>query len=123
LVKRKFTFNINPLKPRRQSLREKSTLAEKILWERLRRNNLGVKFFRQYSVEGYVMDFYCPEKRLSVEIEGSIHNLSSTQKYDKYREKYLQAFGIKILKFSNTEVFTKVGNVTSEIKSALHTPS
>jgi len=69
------------------------------------------------------MDFYCPEKRLSVEIEGSIHNLSSTQKYDKYREKYLQAFGIKILKFSNTEVFTKVGNVTSEIKSALHTPS
>lgn len=120
---RKFIFNINPLKPRRQSLREKSTQAEKILWERLRRNNLGFKFFRQYSVEGYVMDFYCPDKRLAVEIEGSIHYLPSTQKYDKYREKYLQAFGIKFLKFTNQEIFIEIGSVISEIKSALHTPS
>ena len=104
-------------------MRQKSTQAEKILWERLRRNNLGFKLLRQYSVEGYVMDFYCPDKRLAIEIEGSIHNLPSSQKYDKYRERYLQAYSIKILKFSNTEVFTHIGNVISTIITGLSSPS
>ena len=120
---RKLVFNIKPLKPRRQSLRSKSTPAEKILWERLRRNSLGFKFFRQYSIEGYVTDFYCPDKHLAIEVEGSIHNLPSSKKYDRYRERYLQAFNIKILKFTNTEIFTHIRDVIKEVKSTLHTPS
>jgi len=59
---------------RRRKLRGDSTESENILWSALRNNKLGVKFRRQYSVEGYVVDFYGPEKRLAIEIEGSIHD-------------------------------------------------
>lgn len=69
------------------------------------------------------MDFYCPGKRLAVEIEGSVHNLASSKKYDSHRERYLQAFGIKIIKFNNQEIFTKIGAVINGIRLALQTPS
>ena len=120
---RQFHFNHPALKNRRKDLRLKSTLAEKILWERLRRSELGFKFFRQYSIDGYVIDFYCPEKHLAVEIEGSIHKEIKMINYDKFRYRYLEAFGIKFLKFSNQQIYEKVGNVIESIKSNLHTPS
>lgn len=104
-------------------MRQKSTQAEKMLWERLRRNNLGLKFFRQYSVEGYVTDFYCPAKRIAIEIEGGIHRLPDIRKYDEYRYKYIEAYNIKIIKFTNQEIFTHIGNVISVIESELRTPS
>lgn len=122
-MKRKLVFNIHPLKPRRQLLREKSTQGEKILWERLRKEKLGFKFFRQYSVEGYVVDFYCPTKRLAIEIEGSVHNLPEVHKYDEYRYRYIKAYNIKILKFTNQELFLHIGHVLEAIKTELHTPS
>jgi len=123
MKKRKFIFNISALKPRRQDLRHKSTQSEKILWQRIRNNLLGPKFFRQYSVEGYVLDFYCPEKRLAIEIEGSIHGLKESKIYDSYRYKYLEAFNIKFLKFKNQDIFLRIGSVIDEIKSALSSPS
>ena len=104
-------------------MRQKSTQAEKMLWERLRRGNLGLKFFRQYSVEGYVMDFYCPIKRIAIEIEGSIHHLPNIHKYDEYRFRYIKAYNIKIIKFTNQEIFSHIGNVVNAIKSELSTPS
>lgn len=119
-MKRKLVFNIHPLKLRRQSLRQKSTQAEKMLWERLRKENLGFKFFRQYSVEGYVVDFYCPDKRLAIEIEGSIHNLPDIRKYDDYRFKYLTAYNIKIVRFSNQEIYTRISYVITTIEAILH---
>ena len=120
---RSFLFNVTNLKPRRQSLRGKSTQAEKILWERLRKENLGYKFFRQSSLEGYVMDFYCPVKRLAIEIEGSIHHRSDVNRYDTYRFRYLQAFNIKILKFSNQDIYTQIGKVLKTIRLNLRSPS
>ncbi|MDP1743240.1 MAG: endonuclease domain-containing protein [Candidatus Amesbacteria bacterium] len=120
---RQFHFNNPALKNRRQDLRLKSTLAEKILWERLRRSELGFKFFRQYSVDGYVMDFYCPTKHLAIEIEGSIHKETSVADYDKFRYRYLEAFGVRFLKFSNQQIYEKIGETIESIKSNLHTPS
>jgi len=84
---------------------------------------LGLKFFRQYSVEGYVIDFYCPEKRLGIEVEGAIHSRSDNKTYDRYRFKYLEAFNIIFLKFSNERVFNEIGNVVEEIKKMLSSPS
>jgi len=110
-VKRKLVFNIQPLKLRRKSLRETSTQAEKMLWERLN------------SVEGYVVDFYCPVKRLAIEIEGSIHNLPNSRKYDAYRRRYLEAYGIHLLRFTNQEIFSEIQRVVNSIKSKLCTPS
>lgn len=97
-------FNTVPLKPRRRQLRQASTLAEKTLWQEIRGKKLGFKFLRQYSIEGYVMDFYCPKLKLGIELEGGVHSLESAKIYDKYRERYINEFGIKLLKFSNDQI-------------------
>lgn len=102
-------YNKNDMKYRRRDLRKKMTDAEKILWEKLRNNKLGVKFRRQYSVMGYVIDFYCPEKRLAIEIDGGIHE--KTSKYDQYRTRYLEALNIKVIRFKNEEVTEDVSKV------------
>lgn len=122
-MKRKFIFNVYPLKLRRQSLRSKATQAEKILWERLRNNKLGFKFFRQYSIEGYVIDFYCPGKRVGIEVEGLVHAKPENKIYDKYRLRYLAAYNIKFMKIKNERIYAEIGNVISEISEVLSSPS
>jgi len=112
-------YNLIALKPRRRQLREKSTPAETIFWNTVRNQRIGHRFVRQYSVEGYVLDFYCPRAKLAIEIEGKIHLKKVT--YDKYRERYLQAFGINILKFTNEEITSSLPRVLKIIKS--HFPS
>ena len=77
-----FTYNDPKLKSRRKELRRNETKEEKLLWENLRRKKLGVKFNRQYSVGPYVLDFYCVEKRLGLELDGA-HHLKDKD-YDKY---------------------------------------
>ncbi len=114
---KKRIYHLTELKFRRRDLRQKSTEAERILWERLRNNKLGVKFRRQYSAMGYVIDFYCPEYKFGIEIEGKIHLKKSKQKYDEYREEYLKALGIKLIKFTNEEVSNEIEKVIDKIKS------
>ena len=92
-------YHLTELRARRRDLRQKSTLAEKKLWEKLRNNKLGVKFHRQFSIKGYVVDFYCPKYRLAIELKGSIHNEPKVKKYDDYRKRYLESFWITILEF------------------------
>ncbi len=110
-------YNVANLKPRRRQLRNRSTDSEKVLWAEIRNQKLGHRFVRQYSVEGYIMDFYCPKRRLGIELEGKIH--LKTKVYDYYREKYLNAFHIKILKFSNEEVFSNLNKVLETIRQNL----
>jgi very-short-patch-repair endonuclease len=115
-VPRSGFFNAKSLKNRRQDLRKKPTPAEKILWEELRNRKLGCKFYRQYSISGYVLDFYCPEKRLGIELEGKIHKKSEVKIADKYRFRYLEAFGTKIVRIPNETVLKKIEEVMEEIK-------
>jgi len=115
-------YHLTELKPRRRDLRQRSTKAEKLLWERLRNNKLGVKFRRQFSIRGYVVDFYCPEYRLIVELLGSVHQSNEAKKYDRYRKRYLESFWMTILEFWNEEVEKDVGGVIGKIKIHL-TPS
>ena len=112
-------YNLTELKPRRRDLRQRSTKSEELLWKKLRNNKLGVKFRRQYSVRGYVVDFYCPKKRLVVELLGSVHKSSAAKKYDDYRREYLKAFWITILEFWNDEVERDIDGVIGKIKSYL----
>ncbi len=114
---RKFVFNINPLKNRRQQLRNRATEAERILWSCLKKNILKYKFIRQYSVEGYVVDFYCPEKRLAIELDGEQHKQNI--EYDAYRTKLLEAYGIKVIRFWNDEVKDSLTKVLHKIELAL----
>lgn len=74
-------------------------MVERLLWERLRNNKLGVKFRRQFSIMGYVVDFYCPKYRLIVELLGGVHKQNESIKYDNYRKRYLESFWMTILEF------------------------
>lgn len=116
---RKRVYHLTELKPRRRDLRQKSTESEKLLWEKLRNNNLGAKFRRQYSVMGYVVDFYCPKERLAIELLGGVHKSVSAKKYDDYRREHLKAFAITILEFWNSEVENNIEGVLELIKSKL----
>jgi len=100
-------------------LRNRATDAEKILWSCLKNDTIGFKFIRQYSVEGYVVDFYCPEKKLAIELDGDIHNRIEQRKYDNYRTRLLNAYGIRLIRFWNWEVKNNLTKVIREIKLVL----
>ena len=112
-------YNILKLKERRVQLRKSETLEEKILWAFLRRNQIGYKFRRQHSIGGYIVDFYCPEKKLVVEIDGPAHSKKENKEYDKVRENYLNSLSIKVLRFTNLEVNADPEKVAKRIKEGL----
>jgi very-short-patch-repair endonuclease len=109
-------FNKTIMKGRRRELRKKQTPQEKRLWDFVRGRQLGgAKFRRQYSVGGFVLDFYCPELRLAVEIDGPIHCFR--KRYDRYRQSAIEGMRIGFLRFTNTEIECDFGLVTEKIKS------
>ncbi len=105
------------MKNRRKELRNKATPEEKLLWKYLQNKKLGFKFIRQYSIEGYVVDFYCPAKRLAIEIDGDQHK--KNKKYDEYRTGYLNAFNIKVIRFWNQEIVNDVEEVVEKIRKTV----
>jgi len=108
------------MKNRRRELRNNATFEEKLLWKYLQNKKLGFKFIRQYSIEGYVVDFYCPAKRLVIELDGNFHK--NNLNYDKYRNKYLGAFNIKVIRFWNQEIMNDVEDVVEKIKKIVSPP-
>ena len=103
-------------------LRREYTNAEKILWDELRGNKLKVKFRRQHPLDMYILDFYCPEIKLCIELDGSVHKIKENKEYDKDREAYLKQKEIKILRFWNTEVENNLKEVLEKIKFETLTP-
>lgn len=84
-------FNRESQEPKRRELRRAETRAEALMWEHLRSNRLAnAKFRRQYSVGFYVLDFYCPEVQLAVELDGSSHDGEEAQTYDAERQSPLK---------------------------------
>jgi very-short-patch-repair endonuclease len=112
-----FTYNNPKLKFRRKELRHNETKEEKLLWVSLRRKKLGFKFTRQYSVGPYILDFYCVEKRIAIELDGSQH--LSNKDYDKERDNYLLMNDIKVLRFWNREISVNIDKVLDRIKREL----
>jgi very-short-patch-repair endonuclease len=106
---------------KRRQLRNKLTETEAILWMRLKAKQVnGFRFRRQYSVGPYVADFYCPEAKLVVEIDGGIHLTTEAQLYDKEREEYMNSLGLKTIRFTNDEVRKNLSGVVLKITSSLH---
>ena len=91
---------------KRKNLRSNLNLAERLLWARLKERQLeGYKFRRQYGFGPYVVDFYCPELKIAVEIDGVTHFLSKgTKIYDEKRQKYIENYGVKFIRISNQQV-------------------
>jgi len=90
------------------------TLAEKILWEELRANKLGVHFRRQQVIAGFIVDFYCHKAGLVVEVDGDVHDLQKEE--DARREKVLSEMGLRIVRFGNDEVMKNLSVVVGKIR-------
>ena len=114
------------LKTLRKELRSRLTPAEATLWKFLQRSQLdGRKFRRQHSVGNYILDFYCPEEKLCVELDGAGHFMEAGFEYDKERTAYLNNLGIKVMRFENKLVLKRLEAVLEGIRSSFRnaTPS
>jgi very-short-patch-repair endonuclease len=109
-------FNRSCDKETRQRLRCDSPLAEQRLWLKLsNRGLLGYRFRRQYGVGPYVLDFYCPELKLAIEVDGDTHFQAGAGNYDRERQRYIESLGIRVLRFTNREVFERLDDVAGGI--------
>ena len=103
---------------RSRELRKESTEAEKVLWKYLRnRNFYNKKFRRQYIFLGFIIDFYCPEEKLGIELDGSVH--LNQKEYDTRRQNIIEEKGIRLLRFKNSDVLQVIEDVLQTIKSSL----
>ncbi len=105
------------IQQRARELRRRATEAERVLWERLRNRRLGgLKFRRQHPLGPYIVDFYCAEHRLVVEVDGPIHERQKER--DALRAQHLEAYGYRVLRFRNEEVLTDIEAVLARILAA-----
>ncbi|MBU1297905.1 MAG: endonuclease domain-containing protein [Bacteroidetes bacterium] len=113
-------FNKSSMKERRRFLRSHMTEAEIKLWSKIRKRQIGeTKFRRQYSVGSYVLDFYCPEHKLAIEIDGTSHDRKDAREYDNVREDEIKQLGIHFLRFKNEEVLREIENVVTKINETI----
>ncbi|MCU7618738.1 endonuclease domain-containing protein [Chryseobacterium sp. PBS4-4] len=99
-----------------KSLRKNETKEEKILWERLRDNQLrGYKFRRQHPISLFIADFYCHQLKLIIEVDGEYHNAPEQLEKDEERTQILQDNGIKIIRITNHEIKTDISKVITDI--------
>ena len=96
---------------RARELRRGQTDAESVLWRLIRDRQLGVKFRRQHPLDIHVLDFYCPELRLAVEVDGGQHAAACQRTRDDARSVALATLGIDVVRFSNREVLQETGAV------------
>ena len=97
-------------------LRNNMTEAEKILWDLLKnRSVFKVRFRRQHPIGIFIVDFYCHEYKLAIEIDGEIHLKNEVIEYDDGRSHDIEKYGIKILRYTNNEVFTDPKKIINEI--------
>ena len=101
---------------RAKELRREMTPAEKILWEELRANKLGVHFRRQQVIQGFIVDFYCHKAGLVVEVDGDVHDLQKEE--DARREKVLSELGLRVVRFGNDEVVRELSVVVGRIRES-----
>ena len=101
-----------------KSLRKNMTKEERHLWYDFLRS-YTVKFLRQKIIGKYIVDFYCAEAKLVVELDGSQHYEDKGKEYDAQRTAYLEKFGIRVLRFSNTEVIHNFSGVCQYIDIAV----
>jgi very-short-patch-repair endonuclease len=109
-------FNKSDSKSVRRNLRASMPSAEAILWSVLKdRRLLGCKFRRQYGIEAYTVDFYSPDIKLVIELDGDSHYRQGEQEYDKRRDAMIRSFGIRILRILNDDVYENLDGVWDAI--------
>ena len=117
----KFFQNASPQAfEKARALRKNLTVAEDKLWQALRgRKIAGLKFRRQHPFEEYILDFFCAEKMLVVEVDGGYHQTKEQIEYDENRTAFLEEKELKVLRFKNEEVEGNIEKVLNSIKEYL----
>gem|GEM_PF-2232034 len=95
------------------------THAEALLWMRLKSSALGFKFRRQTSIGVFVVDFYCPSAKLVLELDGSVHETVKARIYDVHRQSLIEGLGLRVLRFTNDEIFVSLDTVLQRIRQNL----
>lgn len=101
---------------KRRELRTHQTKAERLLWQRIRSNQLGVKFRRQYNIDYYIVDFYCHELRLIIEVDGLNHEEEEQKRKDTIRDNYLKKRGYIVLRYWNEKMMFDIEEILENLK-------
>ena len=104
-----------------QEMRHEPTPAERALWQQVRNRQVAnARFRRQHSIDRFIVDFYCVEASLAIEVDGPIHQYSAEA--DQIRQEYLESLGLRVLRFTNEQVLTAMPSVIAAIRAALNPP-
>ena len=98
-----------------RQLRSQATKEEKLLWYDFL-SKYPVRFLRQRPIGRYIVDFYCPTRKLVIEIDGKQHEQAEAAEYDSIRTEFLNSLGIDVIRFSNDDVRNRFACVCDEIK-------
>ena len=113
-------YNTATKKEKSKELRNEGTAAEAVLWKHLqRRQILGKKFRRRYSIGSYIVDFYCPECSLVIELDGAPHFSPLADEYEAERTRYLKNLGLRIIRFENKTLYNNEKFVLETIREAV----
>jgi len=108
------------LKPLARNLRTNMTDAERLIWSKIRRKQIGdLHFYRQKNIGHYIVDFYCPKGKLIIEVDGGQHYENEGMKKDQERDRYLQKLGLTLLRFSDIDVLKNIDGVIERIHEHL----
>ncbi len=110
-------YNKSEHKGTRRLLRRDSTFSEDLIWRRVRNSQIaGVRFRRQYSIDSFVLDFYAPQIRLAIELDGASHEFENAKSRDDWRQKIIEGYNIRFIRFTDTQVTNRVDDVLGEIE-------
>jgi very-short-patch-repair endonuclease len=99
-----------------KSMRHSSTNAEQLMWQLLRAKRfMNLKFRRQHVIASYIVDFYCHEIGLVIELDGSQHGTDDAIEYDAERTKFLEALGLRVVRYWNNEVLLETDDVLDDL--------
>ena len=113
----------NPkLVPLARKLRNNMTLGEILLWQEIKNKQLGVRFSRQIPIDQYIVDFYCKDLMLAIEVDGSTHYHDDQPERDAKRQERLESLGVRFLRFDDSDIKSNINWVVSEILSWIDNP-
>ena len=124
-IEKEMFFGASPEMFKRASeLRKNMTEAEKILWTALRRKQVkGKRFRRQHPIDIFIVDFYCHDSKLVIEVDGGVHQEKEQKEYDIGRSDELEKHGLKVIRFTNEQIKNNLAEVLKKIEMNLYQAS
>ncbi len=109
-------FYNTKLKPLSRQLRKNMTMAERLLWSKIRAKQLkGYQFYRQRTIGNFIVDFYCPKAKLVIELDGGQHYSNKGLEKDRIRDDYIREQKLNLLRLSDRDVFENLTGVVEKI--------